>query len=117
QVDLVVSIREYSPAWQDKIAVLNLAGALKPGWPVSVANLSALHLAVADVKGDGTRKILAGGGSNLNVLNADGTALAGWPHTESNASFGPIAVGDLTGDGVPEIVVARTNIVASIALP
>ncbi len=110
-----------APTWDGKkIYVYDLAGALKPGWPVTLADNIWSSAAVGDVDGDGLKEIVVGSnGATVYALRANGTELVdgdGNPSTfgvfkTGLGSFNPgtAAIAPLQNDGTQAIIFGAAN--------
>ncbi|MDX6651895.1 MAG: hypothetical protein QOJ38_676 [Solirubrobacterales bacterium] len=82
------------------------SGAVMPGFPAKQQGLNFLGSpTIADVTGDGSAEILAGGDSSaLHGFAFGGGQAAGFPKFQSGWLLGSPTVGDLDGDGKVELV-------------
>ncbi|MFO0577033.1 MAG: FG-GAP-like repeat-containing protein [Polyangia bacterium] len=123
---------EVAVAARDRIFLLDAAGQVLPGFPVTWAD-ELRALAGGDVDGDGKLDLVAslarGGQTDIvNAFRADGTQVAGFPPNKTGTSGCAIdgkcyvagcydqnlAVGDLDGDSKMDLVAPHDNAYASI---
>jgi hypothetical protein len=87
------------------------SGAPVRGFPARVEGWQILAgPAIADVDGDGTSEVIAGGsGDVLHAFRADGSEPDGWPRDLGGWAVAVPAIGDIDGDGALELVVVTRD--------
>jgi hypothetical protein len=107
---------EIAIAYDNKVALYDHSGNLRPGWPkVFPSTASEVRsIAGADMDNDGKTEILAektATGPATMIWKLNGDAFPGWPQVQNCdlcSEFGGynqnIGAADLTGDGIPEVV-------------
>ena len=105
------------------LRVLGPDGSPRPSWTAPVLDGQLVHLAAADLDGDGALEVLALTQDDdfrtvLHVFGVDGAPRAGWPVVMPVGQAG-LAIGDLDRDGRNEVVVAtayRINVLGADGL-
>jgi hypothetical protein len=111
-----------APTWYNsgtsgtgKIVVLDLNGQMKTGWPVQTPDNLWSSVAVGDLLGDGTKKLVCGSNSNkIYAFNANGTELINGDGNPSTTGVfkaltgyfnpGTAAIAPLQSDGTQAII-------------
>jgi hypothetical protein len=111
--DLEMVYVETNNATSSDVHILDHSGALLPGWPVNVPNLSESSPVVGDITGDGLLNVVfgIGGGTDtapnrLYAWNMDGTEVAGFPIVIAGFVRATPTLVDFNGDGNINIVMA-----------
>lgn len=123
---------EVAVAARDRIYLLDAAGAVQPGFPVTWQN-EMRALAGGDVDGDGKLDLIASVGRSgpsdvVNAFRGDGSQVTGFPPQMTGTSGCAIdnkcylagcydqnlAVGDLDGDSKMDLVAPHDNAYASV---
>jgi len=124
------SALEIAFAARDKVLVIDKAGQLVPGFPVTWQD-EMRALGAGDVDGDGKLDLVASVGRSgptdvINAWHADGTAVAGFPPNAQGVSGCDaqcylagcydqnVAVGDFDGDGKADVIAPHDNAYLSI---
>jgi subtilisin family serine protease len=92
--------------------VIDSAGKIRPGWPLSVPRPSpGLKASLIDIDGDGKFEILVStDDGNVFVLRPDGSVVPGWPvQIRDDVHITGLSAGDVTGDGRPEVFVGTAG--------
>ena len=99
-------------ASMDELYVFDPSGAILPGFPVTLEDVTSHPPIIGDVDNDGTPEIILAvtEAQKIYVFKNDGTVMTGWPQDYYGypPSYG-IALGDITGDGYLEIFLASVS--------
>lgn len=102
---LAFSTCEFSPT---KTYVSLPSGSMVSGWPIATEPVFRSPV-WADIDGDDSMEVIAGGGFSVYAWNLDGSAVPGWPVSVGAPPSG-IAVGDVNQDGEIEVVISNMTL-------
>lgn len=118
EIVLTSDINAPFEAGLDELWLVDLSGALLPGWPVSVPMSIVDHPSLVDLDGDGDLEIamVASGADSVRRLHAwhhDGGVVTGFPLIPSSptslVSYSTVTSADLDGDEVSDLAFQAGN--------